>query len=71
MKVEAAWHWTSVVSFKVGYDFTYLANIARSTTINDYRINADGSYFGVRDDKDLRNESTLIHGVMFTVQINK
>ncbi|MGI5831813.1 MAG: BBP7 family outer membrane beta-barrel protein [Thermoguttaceae bacterium] len=71
VKVEAAWHWTQVVSFKVGYDFTYLANIARSTTINDYRINADGSYFGVRDDKRLRHEDTLIHGVMFTVQINK
>lgn len=71
VKVEAAWHWTSVVSFKVGYDFTYLANLARSTTINDYRINPDGSYFGVRDDKHLRNEDTLIHGVMFTVQINK
>lgn len=71
VKVEAAWYWTQVVSFKVGYDFTFLGNIARSVNVNDYRINPNGSYFAVQEDKDKRNSDTFIHGVMFTVQVNK
>ncbi len=70
-KVEAAWYWTQVVSFKVGYDLTYLGNIARSTAVNDYRINPDGSYFGVKGGDAGRDTDLFVHGVMFTVQVNK
>ena len=70
-KFEAAWYWTEAVSFKVGYQLTWLDEIARSTAVNDFSINEDGTYFGVKDNKDERNSNSFIHGVMFTAQINK
>ena len=70
-KLEASWYWTEAVSFKVGYQMTWLDNIARSSAVNEYAINEDGTYFGVKEDKDDRNFGSFIHGVMFTAQINK
>lgn len=70
-RVEAAWYWTEALSFKVGYQFTYLDKIARGTTVNDYVVNEDGTFFRCKDDKDSRNTNVLAHGIMFTAQINK
>ncbi len=70
-KIEATWNWTQAVGFKVGYQMLYLDNIARASAINDYRINEDGSIFGVKKDKDDYNFDQFVHGVMFTVMINR
>lgn len=70
-KIEAAWNWTQAVGFKVGYQMLYMDNIARASAINDYRINEDGSIFGVKKDKDDYNFDQFVHGVMFTVMINR
>ena len=71
LRFEAAWYWTEAVSFKFGYQFQYLGEIARSLATNEYAINNDGSFFRVKSNKDERNFDTLVHGVMFTAQINK
>ena len=70
-KIEASWYWTEALSFKVGYQFMYLGNVARGTTVNDYVINPNGTYFRCKDDRDERNTDVLAHGIMFTAQINK
>lgn len=71
VKVEASWYWTEAVSFKVGYQFTFLGDIARSIATNEYMVNEDGSFFRAKENKDERNFDTLVHGIMFTAQINK
>ena len=70
-KVEAAWNWTEAIGFKVGYEMLYMDNIARATAVNDYRINEDGSVFGVKKNKKDRNFDTFVHGVMFTLTVNR
>lgn len=70
-KLEAVWNWTQSVGFKVGYQMLYMDNIARATATNDYRLNEDGSIFGVKKDKDDYNFDQFVHGVMFTVMINR
>lgn len=69
--LDATWHWTSCVSFKFGYELLYMGEIARGTATNDYRINEDGSIFGVKQDRNDYCSDTFVHGAMFTVQINK
>ena len=49
----------------------YMDNIARATAVNDYRINEDGSVFGVKKNKKDRNFDTFVHGVMFTLTVNR
>ncbi len=68
---EAAWNWTEAVGFKVGYEMLYMDNIARASAVNNYRINEDGSIFGVKSRKKDRNFDTFVHGVMFTVMVNR
>ncbi len=70
-KVEAAWNWTQAVGFKVGYQMLYMDNIAHASATNDYRVNEDGSIFGVKKNKGDRNFDQFVHGVMFTVMINR
>lgn len=70
-KFEAAWNWTRVLSFKFGYELTWLDNIARSCATNDYRMNEDGTIFGVKENKDDRMFGTFIHGAMFTICVNR
>ncbi len=69
--LEATWHWTRCISFKVGYDMLFMGNIARATAFNDYRMNKDGSIFGVKENADDRNFDAFVHGVTFTAQFNK
>lgn len=71
VKLEAAWYWTEAVSFKVGYQFTFLGDIARSTATNEFMVNDDGTFFRAKENEDERNFDTLVHGIMFTAQINK
>ncbi|MBR5627041.1 MAG: hypothetical protein IKW74_05400, partial [Thermoguttaceae bacterium] len=71
VNIDATWNWTHAVSFKVGYQMLYLAHIANATAVNDYRINDDGTIFGVKEDKHDRNFDAFVHGVMFTVQVNR
>ncbi|MBQ7813481.1 MAG: hypothetical protein IJ387_03175, partial [Thermoguttaceae bacterium] len=70
-KVEATWNWTQAVGFKVGYQMLYMDNIARASAINDYRLNEDGTIFGVKKNDDDYNFDQFVHGVMFTVLINR
>lgn len=70
-KIEATWNWTEAIGFKVGYEMLYLDNIARASAVNNYRINEDGSIFGVKSRKKDRNFDTFVHGVMFTVLVNR
>ena len=70
-KLEATWNWTEAIGFKVGYEMLYMDNIARATAVNDYRINEDGSIFGVKKNKKERNFDTFVHGIMFTVMVNR
>lgn len=70
-KLEATWNWTEAIGFKVGYQMLYMDSIARATAVNDYRINEDGSIFGVKKNKKERNFDTFVHGVMFTVLVNR
>ncbi len=70
-KLEAAWNWTEAVGFSVAYQMLYMDNIARASAINSYRINEDGSVFGVKANKKDRNFDQFVHGVMFTVNVNK
>ena len=49
----------------------YMDNIARASAINDYRLNEDGTIFGVKKNKDDYNFDQFVHGVMFTVMINR
>ena len=70
-KIEAAWNWTEAIGFKVGYEMLYMDNIARASATNDYRINEDGSIFGVKSKKKDRNFDAFVHGVMFTVMVNR
>lgn len=70
-RFEATWHWTRCVSFKFGYEFLFMSNIARAAAVNNYKIHDDGTIFGVKDNKDDRNFDTIQHGVMFTAQFNR
>ncbi len=70
-RFEAAWNWTEAVGFKVGYEMLYMDNIARASAVNDYRINENGSVFGVKSKKKDRNFDQFVHGVMFTVMVNR
>ncbi|MBR4752015.1 MAG: hypothetical protein IK077_09665, partial [Thermoguttaceae bacterium] len=70
-RFEAAWNWTEAVGFKFGYEMLYMDNIARGSAVNDYRINEDGSIFGVKRNKKDRNFDQFVHGVMFTVMVNR
>ena len=70
-KLEATWNWTEAIGFKVGYEMLYLDNISRASAVNDYRINEDGSIFGVKTRKKDRNFETFVHGVMFTLMVNR
>ncbi|MBP3532240.1 MAG: BBP7 family outer membrane beta-barrel protein [Thermoguttaceae bacterium] len=70
-KFEATWNWTQAVGFKVGYQMLYMDNIARASAINDYRLNEDGTIFGVKKNDDDYNFDQFVHGVMFTVLINR
>lgn len=70
-KIEAVWNWTQAIGFKVGYQMLYMDNIARASAVNDYRVNPDGSLFGVKEDKKDRNFEQFVHGVMFTVMVNR
>lgn len=70
-KVEATWNWTQAIGFKVGYQMLYMDNIARASAINNYRLNEDGSIFGVKDNKDDYNFDQFVHGVMFTFMVNR
>jgi hypothetical protein len=46
-------------------------NIARASAINDYRLNENGTIFGVKKNDDDYNFDQFVHGVMFTVMINR
>ncbi len=70
-RFEAAWNWTEAVGFKVGYEMLYMDNIAHASAINDYRVNEDGTIFGVKRNKRDRNFDQFVHGVMFTVMVNR
>ncbi|MDO5309392.1 MAG: BBP7 family outer membrane beta-barrel protein [Planctomycetia bacterium] len=68
---SATWNWTEAIGFKISYEMLYLDNIARASAINNYRINEDGSIFGVKARKKDRNFDQFVHGVMFTVMVNR
>ena len=70
-RFEAAWNWTEAIGFKVGYEMMYMSNIARASAVNNYRINEDGSIFGVKERRKDRNFDQFVHGVMFTVMVNR
>lgn len=70
-KFQANWNWTQCVSFGVSYQMLFLSNLARAAAINDYRMNEDGTIFGVKQNKSDRNFDTFVHGVMFNVNVNK
>jgi hypothetical protein len=46
-------------------------NIARSSAVNDDRVNENGTIFGAKKNKDDYNFEQFVHGVMFTVMINR
>ncbi len=71
INLDATWHWTSCVSCKFGYEFLYMGEIARGSATNDFRMNGDGTIFGVKPNRDDYCFDTYVHGAMFTLQINK
>mgnify|MGYP004442747683 CR=1 FL=1 len=70
-RFDAVWNWTQAIGFKVGYQMLFMNQISRAEAVNDYRVNRDGTLFGVKENKKDRNFNQLAHGVMFTVMVNR
>ncbi len=68
-KISANWQLTNALGFQVGFNIMWMDKIARGAYINDYRVNEDGTFFGIKDDG--YSDSILMYGINFGVTINR
>lgn len=68
-KMGANWQLTNALGFQVGFNLMWIDNIARGMYINDYSIQPDGTFFGLKQNNYM--DSMLMYGVSFGVTLNR
>ncbi|MGL6227179.1 MAG: hypothetical protein ACRC10_11220 [Thermoguttaceae bacterium] len=68
-KMGANWQMTNALGFQVGFNLMWIDNIARGMYINDYTIQPDGTFFGIKEKNYM--DSMLMYGVSFGVTLNR
>ena len=68
LRFNAAWQWTSAISFFGGVDGMFAGNIVRGHRVTDYVVRNDRA-FGIRGND--RNATVFVYGVEMGVKVNR